>query len=43
MRGIVTFTTDFWQRDPWVAMTEGQVLRRAPRSSRPAPAFRLAG
>ncbi|MGQ0384487.1 MAG: SAM hydrolase/SAM-dependent halogenase family protein [Gammaproteobacteria bacterium] len=30
MRGIVTFTTDFGQRDPFVAVMKGQVLRRAP-------------
>lgn len=30
MRGIVTFTTDFGLRDPFVAVLKGQVLRRCP-------------
>jgi S-adenosylmethionine hydrolase len=30
MRGIVTFTTDFGLRDPFVAVLKGQVLRRSP-------------
>lgn len=30
MRGIVTLTTDFGQRDPFVAVMKGMILRRAP-------------
>ncbi|HEY7752454.1 MAG TPA: SAM-dependent chlorinase/fluorinase [Steroidobacteraceae bacterium] len=30
MRGIITLTTDFGLRDPFVAVMKGQILRRAP-------------
>lgn len=30
MRGIITLTTDFGRRDPFVAVMKGQILRRAP-------------
>lgn len=32
MRGIITLTTDFGLRDPFVAVMKGQILRRAPQA-----------
>lgn len=33
MRGIITLTTDFGLRDPFVAVMKGQILRRAPEAT----------